>query len=221
MTTTCENAHGTTTRAQSLEAPSAPNQIQRACAVEMHFEDFERHECTANSSELAGHARASDLSISCFSISVRTPKCVHTVWGKKHQSIVCEEHLSRRQLMLSCEAWKRIRVFGTRKSLWLPSSCSNALQPALPRIRRVLLQSTDTQALHFELKNSTVQSLQVGGFRSYLVSGAAGCASGMKRVTNKVGRLRRVMLKSPINSLDHFGQGGEFLVWFFPFSGRA
>ena len=32
--------------------PRAPS------AVEMHFEDFERHECTVNSSELAAHARA-------------------------------------------------------------------------------------------------------------------------------------------------------------------
>ena len=82
----CENAHGTTTRAQSLEAPAAPTQISRACAVEMRFEDFERHECTVNSSELAGHARAlqrSTVSISCFTPTVRTPKCVHSVWGKK------------------------------------------------------------------------------------------------------------------------------------------
>ena len=53
----CENAHGTTMRAQSLEAPAADTQIQRACAVEMHVDDFERYECTVNSSELAGHAR--------------------------------------------------------------------------------------------------------------------------------------------------------------------
>ena len=44
--------------AQSLEAPAAATQIQRACAVEMHFEDFERHECTLNSKEVAVHARA-------------------------------------------------------------------------------------------------------------------------------------------------------------------
>ena len=50
VTTMCENAHGTTTRAQSLEAPAADTQIQRACAVEMHFDDFERYECTVNSS---------------------------------------------------------------------------------------------------------------------------------------------------------------------------
>ena len=54
----CENAHGATTRAQSLEAQAAATQISRACAVEMHFEDFERHECTVNSNELAVHARA-------------------------------------------------------------------------------------------------------------------------------------------------------------------
>ena len=54
----CENEHGTTTRAQSLEAPAAGPQILRACAVEMHIDDVERHECTVNSSELAGHGRA-------------------------------------------------------------------------------------------------------------------------------------------------------------------
>ena len=54
VTTMCENARGTTTRAQSLEAP----ETWRACAVEMRIDDVERHECTATSSELAGHARA-------------------------------------------------------------------------------------------------------------------------------------------------------------------
>ena len=34
------------------------NQILRACAVEMHFEHFEKHECTVNSSELAGRPGA-------------------------------------------------------------------------------------------------------------------------------------------------------------------
>ena len=45
-------------RAQSIEAPAADTQIQRACAVEMRVDDFERHECAVNSSELAVHARA-------------------------------------------------------------------------------------------------------------------------------------------------------------------
>ena len=54
----CENARGTTTRAQSLEAPAAATQISQACAVEMHIDDVERHECTVNGSELAAHARA-------------------------------------------------------------------------------------------------------------------------------------------------------------------
>ena len=58
VTTMCENAHGNTTRAQSRQALAAATQISRACAVEMHFDDFQRHECTVNSSELAGHARA-------------------------------------------------------------------------------------------------------------------------------------------------------------------
>ena len=43
--------------AVATKAPSAPNQILRACAVEMHFEDFERHECTVNSNELAARKR--------------------------------------------------------------------------------------------------------------------------------------------------------------------
>ena len=58
MTTMYQNAHGATTRAQSLEAPAADTQILRACAVEMHIDDVERHECTVNSIELAVHARA-------------------------------------------------------------------------------------------------------------------------------------------------------------------
>ena len=66
-----ENAHGTTTRAQSLEAPAAPTQILRACTVKMQFADFERHECTVNSSELAGHARAPQRSKhSCLTTTV-------------------------------------------------------------------------------------------------------------------------------------------------------
>ena len=58
VTTISENVRGTTTRAQSRQAPAADTQILRACAVEMHFEDFERHECTVNSSEIAGPDRA-------------------------------------------------------------------------------------------------------------------------------------------------------------------
>ena len=57
----CENAHGATTGAQSLEAPAAATQTLRACAVEMHFEAFERHEYV-NSNELAGHGRDAHLS---------------------------------------------------------------------------------------------------------------------------------------------------------------
>ena len=44
VTTMCKNAHGTTTRAQSLEAPAVDTQIQRACAVEVHMDDVESHE---------------------------------------------------------------------------------------------------------------------------------------------------------------------------------
>ena len=53
-----ENAHSATTRAQSRQPPATPTQILRARAVEMHFEDSERHECTVNSSELAGRPGA-------------------------------------------------------------------------------------------------------------------------------------------------------------------
>ena len=71
------NAHGTTTRAQSLDTPAAATQILRACAVEVHMDDVERHECTVNSNELAGHARAEQRSKHTFlSPTVRTP-----VWG--------------------------------------------------------------------------------------------------------------------------------------------
>ena len=54
--TMCENAHGATTRAQSLEARARPHP-DFVRAVEMHFDDFEKHECAVNSSELAGYAR--------------------------------------------------------------------------------------------------------------------------------------------------------------------
>ena len=57
-----ENAHGATRRAQSLEAPAADTQILQACAVEMHIDDVERHECTVNSNELARHGRAEQRS---------------------------------------------------------------------------------------------------------------------------------------------------------------
>ena len=83
VTTMCENVHGTTMRAQSPEAPAANTQIQRACAVKVHMDDVERHECTVNSNELAVHARAPQRSKhTCFSTTVRTPQCAHTVWGK-------------------------------------------------------------------------------------------------------------------------------------------
>ena len=85
VATMCENAHSTTMRAQSSEAPAVDTQILRACAVEMHVDDFARHECTVNSSELAVHARAPQRSKhSCLTPTARTPKCVHTVWVKKH-----------------------------------------------------------------------------------------------------------------------------------------
>ena len=77
----CENAHGATMRAQSLGAPAADAQIQRACdcAVEMHVDDFERHECTVNSSELAVHARA----LSDLSTYRKNPKLCPHFLGKK------------------------------------------------------------------------------------------------------------------------------------------
>ena len=86
VTTMYQNAHGTTTRAQSPEAPAAGRQILRACAVEVHMDDVERHECTVNSSESAAHARAEQRSKhTCFSLTVRTPQCAHTVWRKTNK----------------------------------------------------------------------------------------------------------------------------------------
>ena len=48
VTIMCGNAHDTTTRAQSLEAPARGTQTLRACAVEMRIDDVERHESTVN-----------------------------------------------------------------------------------------------------------------------------------------------------------------------------
>ena len=71
-----ENEHGATTRAQSLEAPAAGKQILRAYAVEMHFDDFEKRECTVNSSELAGHGRALQRSKHQLLFPYRKNPCV-------------------------------------------------------------------------------------------------------------------------------------------------
>ena len=35
-----------------------PLRLSKSCAVEIYFEDFERHECSENSSELAGRPGA-------------------------------------------------------------------------------------------------------------------------------------------------------------------
>ena len=88
-TTIYQNAHGTTTRAQSLEAPAAGPQILRACAVEVHMDDVERHECTVSSNELAVHARAPQRSKpQLLSITVRTPS-VSTLFGGKNTMSPC------------------------------------------------------------------------------------------------------------------------------------
>ena len=73
VATRSENAHGTTRRAESRPAPAAAKQTLRACAVEIHFEEFERHECTVNSSELAGRRGAGPYTYR------KNP--AHTVWG--------------------------------------------------------------------------------------------------------------------------------------------
>ena len=77
VTSMWENARGATTRVQSRQAPAAAAQISRACAVERHVDDLERHECTVNSSELVGHGRATQRS----NTAARSAQCVHTVWG--------------------------------------------------------------------------------------------------------------------------------------------
>ena len=60
VATMYQNAHGATTRAQSPEAPAAgPHLFVSLRSRSAHYIDnVERHECTVNSSELAGHARA-------------------------------------------------------------------------------------------------------------------------------------------------------------------
>ena len=86
VTTMCENAHG----ALSRQAHAPATQILRACAVEVHMDDVERHECTVNSNELAVHARAPQRSKHTFlSPTVRTPQCAHTVWGTHKKYIYC------------------------------------------------------------------------------------------------------------------------------------
>ena len=79
-----ENAHGTTARAQSRQTHAPATQISRACEVEMQFGDFERHERSANSSELAVHARAlhrSKKQLLNLTLTKRSPKYVHIVSG--------------------------------------------------------------------------------------------------------------------------------------------
>ena len=72
----CENARGATTRAQSRQAPAAATQISRACAVEMHVDDFGRREFVAHS-----------IQARCLTLTTRTPECVHTVWGIKNKRL--------------------------------------------------------------------------------------------------------------------------------------
>ena len=65
------------------------SQIQRACAVEMHIDDVERHECAVNSNELAAHARTEQRSKHpCLSPTVRTPS-VTTLFGEKLSFTLC------------------------------------------------------------------------------------------------------------------------------------
>ena len=55
----------------------------------MRVDDFERRECTVNSSELAGHGRALQRSKhQLLTPTVRTPKCVHNVWGKIFYNLI-------------------------------------------------------------------------------------------------------------------------------------
>ena len=76
------NARGATTRAQSPEAPASATQILRACAVEVHIDDVENHECTVNSSELAVHGRALQRSKRQLLFHYRkNSQCAHTIWG--------------------------------------------------------------------------------------------------------------------------------------------
>ena len=85
VTTMCENAHGAATRAQSRQARAPATQILRACAVEVHMDDVERHECTVNSNELAVHGRTLQRSKHQLPFTYRkNPSvCPRCLWKKK------------------------------------------------------------------------------------------------------------------------------------------
>ena len=83
-----ENVHATTTRAQSRQAPAPAHQILRACAVEMHFEDFERHERISRTPRCNTSIR-----FRCLTPTVRTPRA-STLLGERpsHPKALTEEH---------------------------------------------------------------------------------------------------------------------------------
>ena len=65
-------------------AVARSTKILRACAVDMHFEEFKSHECAVNSSELAGHGCALQRSKHQLPFPHRkNPYSVSTLLGEK------------------------------------------------------------------------------------------------------------------------------------------
>ena len=128
-----QNAHGTTTRAQSREAPAADTQILRACAVEVHIDDIENHECTVNSSELAVHGRALQRSKHQLLFTYRKnpsvcPHCLGSIY------IICIVHA------LSC------MIHASRdlqKNTWLPQRSDFSAKMTLGTGKRFLCLVVD------------------------------------------------------------------------------
>ena len=79
-------AHGTTTRAHLRQAPSRGQHFARPCAKKLHMEileDFSRKLFCEPAQPKRGLREHPDRTRACFTLTVRTPQCGHTVWGTK------------------------------------------------------------------------------------------------------------------------------------------
>lgn len=65
------------------KCPLQPTRLREPPALEVHFENLERHECAANSLELAGHTGEHPQSSPALTTTVRTPS---VTTKKKHLS---------------------------------------------------------------------------------------------------------------------------------------
>ena len=132
-----ENAHGTTTRAQLRQAHAPATQILRACAVEMHIDDVERHECAVHSSELAVHARTLQRSKHQLPFPYRkNPSvCPHCL-GNQEKEGKNEFKVSRSTIQLLLSDWHDME-----SSYWFDSVCwmkTHAFERGIPAVPRCL-----------------------------------------------------------------------------------